>query len=94
MYQIFTFHTTKYKAVSMTVGIGFNGPLRQYFNLYRAVSQRERVKMQACQVSKMDWSVVIRGARPSAARDRPSEAREFARGVRGAKAPPPPHGKF
>ena len=43
--------------------------------------------MQACQVSKMDWSVIIRGARPSAARDRPSEAREFARGVRG-HAPP------
>ena len=38
---------------------------------------------KAYQVSKMDWSVIIRGARPSAARDRPSEAREFARGVRG-----------
>ena len=37
--------------------------------------------MQACQVSEMDWSVIIRGARPS-------EAREFARGVRG-HAPPP-----
>ena len=23
-------------------GLGFNGPLRQYFSLYRAVSQRER----------------------------------------------------
>ena len=23
------------------VGLGFNGPLRQYFSLYRAVSQRE-----------------------------------------------------
>ena len=23
------------------VGFGFNGPLRQYFSLYRAVSQRE-----------------------------------------------------
>ena len=28
--------------------------------------------LQACQVSKMDWSVIIRGARPSAARDRPT----------------------
>ena len=35
---------------------------------------------QACQVSKMDWSVIIHGARPSTARDRPSETREFARG--------------
>ena len=49
-----------------------------------------KLLVQACQVSKMDWSVIIRGARPSAARDRPSEAREFARGVRG-HAPP---GKF
>ena len=23
------------------VGFGFNGPLRQYFSLYRAISQRE-----------------------------------------------------
>ena len=30
--------------------------------------------LQACQVSKIDWSVIIRGARPSASRDRPSEA--------------------
>ena len=36
---------------------------------------------QACQVSKMDWSVIIRGARPS-------EAREFAGGI-GGHAPPP-----
>ena len=27
--------------VSLLVGFGFNGPLRQYFSLYRAVSQRE-----------------------------------------------------
>ena len=26
------------------VGFGFNGPLRQYFSLYRAVSQREGEK--------------------------------------------------
>ena len=25
----------------LLVGFGFNGPLRQYFSLYRAVSQRE-----------------------------------------------------
>ena len=27
--------------VGWLVGFGFNGPLRQYFRLYRAVSQRE-----------------------------------------------------
>ena len=27
--------------VGWLVGFGFNGPLRQYFSLYRAVSQRE-----------------------------------------------------
>ena len=27
--------------VGWLVGYGFNGPLRQYFSLYRAVSQRE-----------------------------------------------------
>ena len=27
--------------VGWLVDFGFNGPLRQYFNLYRAVSQRE-----------------------------------------------------
>ena len=27
--------------VGWLVGLGFNGPLRQYFSLYRAVSQRE-----------------------------------------------------
>ena len=28
-------------AIFWLVGFGFNGPLRQYFSLYRAVSQRE-----------------------------------------------------
>ena len=28
-------------SVGWLVGFGFNGPLRQYFSLYRAVSQRE-----------------------------------------------------
>ena len=27
--------------INWLVGFGFNGPLRQYFSLYRAVSQRE-----------------------------------------------------
>ena len=27
--------------VGWLVGFGFNGPLRQYFSLYQAVSQRE-----------------------------------------------------
>ena len=27
--------------VGWLVGLGFNGPLRQYFSLYRAASQRE-----------------------------------------------------
>ena len=32
--------------VGWLVGLGFNGPLRQYFSLYRAISQRkgERAK--------------------------------------------------
>ena len=51
-------------------------------NLFSTVSYTANI--QACQVSKMDWSVIIRGAPPSA-------AREFARGVRGH---PPPTGKF
>ena len=36
-----------YRLVGWLVGFGFIGPLRQYFSLYRAVSQREgeRVKM-------------------------------------------------
>ena len=34
---VFYFQTT----VCWLVGFGFNGPLRQYFSLYRAVSQRE-----------------------------------------------------
>ena len=29
------------KRVGWLVGVGFNGPLRQYFSLYRAISQRE-----------------------------------------------------
>ena len=32
------------KLVGWLVGFGFNGPLRQYFSLYRAVSHREREK--------------------------------------------------
>ena len=30
-----------YVVVGWLVGLGFNGPLRQYFSLYQAVSQRE-----------------------------------------------------
>ena len=30
--------------VGWLVGFGFNGPLRQYFSLYRAISQREGEK--------------------------------------------------
>ena len=32
---------TVIQIVGWLVGLGFNGPLRQYFCLYRAVSQRE-----------------------------------------------------
>ena len=32
------------KVVGWLVGFGFNGPLNQYFKLYRAVFQREREK--------------------------------------------------
>ena len=32
---------TNVKSVGWLVGFGFNGPLSQYFSLYRAVSQRE-----------------------------------------------------
>ena len=28
------------------VGLGFNGPLRQYFSLYRAVSQRQGISVE------------------------------------------------
>ena len=31
---------------------GFNGPLRQYFSLYRAVSQRERERIDESKMSK------------------------------------------
>ena len=34
--------------------LGFNGPLRQYFSLYRAVSQRERERRE-----KVGWWVVL-----------------------------------
>ena len=34
-------HTTSLGMIGWLVGFGFNGPLRQYFSLYRAVSQRE-----------------------------------------------------
>ena len=38
--QLLRFHLT---LVGWLVGFGFNGPLRQYFSLYRAVSkERER----------------------------------------------------
>ena len=33
-----------YPFISWLVVLGFNGPLRQYFSLYRAVSQREGEK--------------------------------------------------
>ena len=36
-----TTHHNGETAVGWLVGFGFNGPLRQYFSLYRAVSQRE-----------------------------------------------------
>ena len=32
---------TKIEEIGWLVDLGFNGPLRQYFSLYRAVSQRE-----------------------------------------------------
>ena len=39
--------TWKYDRFGWLVGwFGFNGPLRQYFNLYRAVSQREGVRKE------------------------------------------------
>ena len=31
----------RHAATGWLVDVGFNGPLRQYFSLYRAVSQRE-----------------------------------------------------
>ena len=34
-------NTTEILDFGWLVGFGFNGPLRQYFSLYRAVSQRE-----------------------------------------------------
>ena len=34
-------HTYKYISWILVGCFGFNGPLRQYFSLYRAVSQRE-----------------------------------------------------
>ena len=38
-------YITIYSIVGWLVGcFGFNGPLRQYFSLYRAVSQREGEK--------------------------------------------------
>ena len=33
--------TDRRDMIGWLVGFGFNGPLRQYFSLYRAVSQRE-----------------------------------------------------
>ena len=42
--------TWKYDRFGWLVGwFGFNGPLRQYFNLYRAVSQREGVRKEKWQ---------------------------------------------
>ena len=38
--------------VGWLVGFGFNGPLRQYFSLYRAVSQREREREERIDESK------------------------------------------
>ena len=34
-------HNVQVRCVGWSVGFGLNGPLRQYFSLYRAVSQRE-----------------------------------------------------
>ena len=39
-------------AFGWLVGFGFNGPLRQYFSIYRAVSQREGER------EKKGWLVV------------------------------------
>ena len=43
MFQKFKTEMEKVKKKSILIGwcFGFNGPLRQYFSLYRAVSQRE-----------------------------------------------------
>ena len=39
----------KYRLVGWLVGcFGFNGPLRQYFSLYRAVAQREGERIDEC----------------------------------------------
>ena len=38
--------------VGWLVGFGFNGPLRQYFSLYRAVSQREGERGEKVDESK------------------------------------------
>ena len=35
-----------YIYMGMLVVLGFNGPLRQYFSLYRAVSQREGERVE------------------------------------------------
>ena len=35
-----------YWLVGCLVGFGFNGPLRQYFSLYRAASQREEERVR------------------------------------------------
>ena len=44
-------HVIKMAAIPIYVGwlvgcFGFNGPLRQYFSLYRAVSQREGERIE------------------------------------------------
>ena len=41
IYPFFSLSPSLWEAVGWLVGFGFNGPLRQYFSLYRAVSQRE-----------------------------------------------------
>ena len=45
-------HTT-HDWISLVSCFGFNGPLRQYFSLYRAVSQRERKKRKKIDERKM-----------------------------------------
>ena len=41
-FDIVTFLCLDSDLVGWLVGLGFNGPLRQYFSLYRDVSQKER----------------------------------------------------
>ena len=40
-FELFCTHLLLQAYFGWLVGLGFNGPLRQYFSLYRAVSKRE-----------------------------------------------------